>query len=153
MPDLIPDLWPEDVQPLTVLTPLAILRFQAGQLRQRTNGLLEADVQSSERVDGRMQHSLDLIAPALNRYRYRLFTVDHEQQMVYPVRVDFPEEEDIKDPTGEWRSLKMPGSEWATTQDEFLKKIARILQSPRVRSVIHSLLARTNEVQGNAPSS
>ncbi|MGH7171820.1 MAG: hypothetical protein ACRELG_16205 [Gemmataceae bacterium] len=153
MPDLIPDLWPEDVQPLTVLTPLAILRFQAGQLRQRTNGLLEAEVQSSERVDSRMQHSFDLIAPALNRYRYRLFTVDHEQQMVYPVRVDFPEQESVEDPPRGGRSLKLPASDWATTQDEFLKEIARILQSPRVRSVIHSLLARSNEVQGNAPSS
>jgi hypothetical protein len=117
MPDVIPDLWPDDLAAPTVLTPLAILKFQAGQLRQRTKGLLEVDIQTQEKTNGNLhlQHSFDLIAPALNRYRYRLFTVEHDEQMVYPVTVyaegvGFP----VDEPFFEQHAS-------AATQDQFLK--------------------------------
>ncbi len=44
MANAIPDLWPDEIAELDVLTPVAILRVQAGQLRQKTRGLVEADV-------------------------------------------------------------------------------------------------------------
>ena len=149
MPDVIPDLWPDDVAAPSILTPLAILKFQAGQLRQRTKGLLEADIQTQEKVNGglHLQHSFDLIAPALNRYRYRLFTVEHDGEMVYPVTVyaegvGFPADEII---------FEQHAS--AATQDQFLGFIAQILKADQVRSVIQSLIARSNEARGNAPTS
>ena len=147
MPDVIPDLWPDDVVLSTVLSPLAILRFQAGQLRQRTKGLLEAEVQMEEKKEGRIQLSFDLIAPALDRYRYRLFTMEHDKQLVYPVRLDlggfcFP---------GEFGNYL----DWvdAASQDEFVRWVAEIFKCERVRSVIHSLIARSNDSSESKKSS
>jgi hypothetical protein len=146
MPDTIPDLWPEDVTAPTVLTPLAILRFQAGQLRQRTKGLLEADVQTQNLLEGRVQHSFDLIAPALNRYRYRLFTVEHDLEMVYPVTVSA---EGVGFPVNQLFVGETPAAS-AFTQDQFLELVARILKADHVRSAIQSLLARSNEANSGA---
>jgi len=40
----IPDLWPDEVAFADVVSPLTILRHQAGQLRAKTKGLLEGEI-------------------------------------------------------------------------------------------------------------
>jgi hypothetical protein len=70
------------VEPLR--TPLTIMREQAALLGRRTNGVLEAEVQTS--VDEQeFIHSFDLVVPSLQFYRYTLFRVRHGA-MIYPVR-------------------------------------------------------------------
>lgn len=156
MPDMIPDLWPADVV-TTVVTPLAIMRFQAGQLRQRTGNLLQGDIQTEADFDkGWTQHHFELVAPALDHYRYRLFTARHRADLVYPVVVESACIEGEGE--GEARfpvvtqalqsALKRTGPPEAATQQEFIELVGNIFRSKKARSVIHSLIARSNDLGG-----
>jgi hypothetical protein len=122
MGEEIPNLWPAEVS-VKVLSPVAILRAQVPRLAQLTKGILLAEITSEDSRD-HVRHSFDVIAPALENYRHRLLFVQHAKQLVYPVQVDSHE---------------------AASQDEFMKLVADILNSPEVRSVLHSLIARSNE--------
>ena len=55
----IPDLWPAEVAITTVLSPLAILRHQAGQLRRKTKNILEAEVLSEKFVEEPVPEEVD----------------------------------------------------------------------------------------------
>ena len=59
----IPDLWPAEVGRVQVITPLLILRHQAGLLRQRSMNLLEAEVttESDSRGPLDVAHYLELV--------------------------------------------------------------------------------------------
>ena len=125
----IRDLWPADALASDVLSPVAILRIQAARLGERTKGLLEAEVTTTS--DGaQVSHEFRLIAPALNRYCYDLFSISHRQQLVYPATI---ESEAFDEPA------------IAHSQDEFISDIRTILSSSTTRAVIHSLIARSND--------
>ncbi|HWG47140.1 MAG TPA: hypothetical protein VN688_30530 [Gemmataceae bacterium] len=141
MPDTIPNLWSPDIAQ-NVLPPLAILRTQAGFLGQMTKGLLRAEI-TSMKTEKWIQYQFDLHAPALGGYRHRLFAVGHEPDTFYPVTV---EAECFAGPT----TLNEPDFPTAATQDEFLKLIGQVLQSREVRSIIQTLIARSNEFLGGA---
>jgi hypothetical protein len=142
----IPDLWPSDVAVTEVLTPLAILRYQAGQLRAKSKGLLEAEVTTETVDEDRTAHLyLELVAPALDRYRYRLLHAWHANDFVYPVNV----QSNVRD-----EPFLPPGSQppVAATQEQFLELVGAILSSSKAKSVVQSLIAQSNDVRGNAPS-
>jgi hypothetical protein len=129
MPDVIPDLWPEDIVVTHVRTPLAILQHQAAQLREKTKNLLEAEVDTN-RVEEHVEYYFELIAPALYRYRYRLFRVRHHQDMVYPALVEGTAPAD---------------SGTANTEQEFIELIGKVLRSNKAKAVIQSLIAQSIE--------
>lgn len=129
MPDTLTDLWPE-IETENIVTPLAILRFQAGQLRTKTKGLIEAEVRSFIHENGHVFHNLVIIAPALNRYEYVVATFGHDADLVYPVGVS------IEGPT-KGRSC--------SSQDELLDAVSELLRSQRVRAVITSLIAQSRD--------
>ncbi len=85
MTTTIPDLWSDDIR-IDIVTPLVILRLQEALLGQKTKGILEAKVTSTS-SDTWVQHQLDLIAPAQNRYRVTLLTARHQNSLAYPVTV------------------------------------------------------------------
>ncbi len=136
MPDTLPDLWPE-IETENVVTPLAILRFQAGQLRVKTKGLIEAVVRTEQTEYGWMRHHLVLIAPALERYEYEIATFQHAVTLVYPVSVDSPTENERD----------------CSSQDELLEAVSKILRSDRVKSVIASLIAQSRDASQLTTSS
>jgi hypothetical protein len=154
MLDTIPNLWPTDIV-LNVVSPLAILRTQAGLLSEMTKGLLTAEVATVETDNGAVRHLLDLIAPALNGYRHRLMSVTHRRDMIYPVTViaeGFPPKFHAKVMAQAVASISevltpLTGGSYpqAATQQEFLEMAGEILHSPEVRSLIQSLIARINE--------
>ncbi len=127
----VPDLWPPEVEQTAVLTPLLILRHQAGLLRKRSGGVLEAEVTSDAAGDG-TRHAVDLIVPSLGRLRVRLLSVRHLTTEVYPAWVDLGDD-DAADGDG------------AATQAEFLAALGQLLASPSVRSALQSLLAQAHE--------
>lgn len=138
MSAMIPDLWPDDVTVTTVSTPFAILNYQAAQLARRTKGTLQGHVQTRAGQNGKKtEHAFDVVVPALNRYHYRLFRVYHDAELAYPAAVQVDEDEIVEAPT----------------EAEFLDTIGKVLRSTRIRSVLHSLIARVNEVQAGTPSS
>ncbi len=135
----IPDLWPNDVALTDIVSPAAILRYQAGQLRAKTRNLLEADVEIVP-DDKNVKIEFYVIAPALDRYRVLLFSVTHRPELVYPVTVidECLCDEEVYDE-------RDSGYPEAADQKEFTRLLSIVLASPRTRSVIQSLLARSNE--------
>jgi hypothetical protein len=146
----IPDLWPEDLS-VNILTPAAILKGQAAKLAEKTKGLLEAEVTTSEepraaagpldltRTDAQstgntlIVHDFDLIAPALQNYRHRVMVAKHSAALCYPASV--------------MSEALIHGPIVANSEQEFIQLVGTILQSVAVRAVIQSLIARSNEAQ------
>jgi len=95
--------------------------------------LIEAEILSEVKgLD--IEHSLDLIVPALKRYRYRLLVVLHSRTLVYPCSISF----------GDERSDETFGQ--ASSQEEFVAQLGKYLRSDHTRSVIDSLIAQANDV-------
>jgi hypothetical protein len=118
MRESIPDLWPE-IEQTELLPPVAILREQAALLGKKTNHLLEGQVVTKTDV-GRFFHSFYIVAPALSSYTYRLFGINHDENL-YPVQAD---------------------SASLGSEQELLEHIRKILNSDKTKRVIGSLLAQ-----------
>jgi len=88
MPDELRDLWPSVID-TSVISPIAILKYQASQLRDKTQGLLEAAIRTFTSDDKLSVYDFQIIAPALDRYTYVLFQTWHKPDFVYPVSVRF----------------------------------------------------------------
>lgn len=145
MAEPIPSLWSDDISN-DVLPPLAILHAQAALLAEITKGLVAAEVVTeydSTVEDGSIQnaqHHMELTAPALNAARYRILTVYHKRELVYPASVEAEcfEPSDYDD----YESFSWPE---ALREEDFLKIMKTTLRSKKVTSLIHSLIARSNE--------
>ncbi len=155
----IPVLWSDDIS-VDVLSPLAILRAQTGPLSQRTKGILEADIETITSDSGKVQHRLDLVAPALNNFRRRILLATHQKVLVYPVVVEaecfLPERVDqtIDEQLSSFATNIMAvrggdqlseGQRRAATDTEFINLVGEVLRSRQIRSLIQSLIARSND--------
>ncbi len=123
------DLWPDFVDVTSLHSPRTILTFQAKRLEHRTKGVITARITSENVPDkDEIYHHFDLVVPALKNYRYRLFSVGHESESVYPVWVvSHDDETDAND------------------QAEFESALEAVLKDSRTRSIISSLKVRVNE--------
>lgn len=144
-----------------VVSPAAVLRYQASQLGRLTNGLLEAEVDSHASGGDRVLE-FRIIAPSLDGYSYELFQASHQQDLHYPVTIRF----------GPWRKVaernyvvsqiatrdeslieEIPtdvGVRSAATEAELTTLLQEILASEHTRSVIASLLAQINDAAEDA---
>lgn len=146
---VIPDLWPDEVKVTSVVSPIAILKHQAGLLARKTNGLLEAEVASTNVGENFVEHELRLIVPALNRYATTLLSVRHNRERVYPCIVRSPD-------SYEGAALTIGAAIRATFSDipkdtelgsptELIGELSKALSSTTTKSLIFSLLAQINE--------
>lgn len=126
------DLWPSDIGTTTLRSPVSILREQASALAQKTQGLVTAEVITRARKrsdawheweDG-LTHEFVLVAPTLDRYRFELFSLGHDE-LLYPVTGNFNEQE----------------SELAD-EAALMEWLRGIFFSERTKRIIHSLLAQ-----------
>ncbi len=157
MTTAIPDLWSDDIR-VDVLPPVAVLRAQEGLLAKKTQGILQAKLLTSA-TETLVEHSLYLIAPALNFYRVSLLSATHDREMVYPVTVAAQcwFSEFLPDGAEEPEKRRV-----AATEEEFIDLVRQALRSTAVRGLIQSLIARSNEIReqqrpastenGNGPS-
>jgi len=79
---VIPDLWPFDIAPTTVLPPEQILRHQAGLIGQKTAGAIVGEILSEEK-EGRKMLSFFLVSAEPAKYRLKLFHCAHSQVLPY----------------------------------------------------------------------
>lgn len=158
MASAVPVLWSDDIK-VDVLSPAAILRAQVGPLRERTKGILEAEISAESSESGVERLHFDLVAPLLENYHHRILTAIHSRNLVYPVSV---EAECFRpNPRTGWLQMPVPPpkfaaveSDWrpkAATEQEFIERIGEVFRSSEVRAVIHSLIARSND-QAQAPA-
>lgn len=120
------DLWPDDIghtDPTTA--PVAVLREQAAFLSRKTQGLVEGEVKTHVQQHD-FAHEFFLIAPALDFYRHRLFTVSHGlDKPYYPVTLHLPEKLEIQD------------------SEHFIAALKQFLSSSRVKNLIETLLVQS----------
>ena len=133
MATAIPDLWSDDID-VSVLTPIAILRKQADLLRQKTKGILEVDVTMLTSDKNKVLIHFDIVAPALASYRHRLLEVTHKREFAYPAFVAAVCFEHLGFQTRQ-----------ADTEEEFMVIVSDVFRSGETRSVLQSLIARSNE--------
>jgi hypothetical protein len=149
------DLWSDDIR-ANVLTPIAILRTQVSALSRKAEGILRAEVRTDINQE-KVELYLNLIAPALNDYQVPLLKAWHDSELVYPATVKsrglLPQQtKPIQMPTNLAdaffpRERNIPPDERiAETQEEFIKVISDVLRSGWVRSLIQSLIARSNDI-------
>jgi hypothetical protein len=159
MANQIPDLWPQSID-VKVLPPIALLRYQASQLPQHTQGILEAEVATSvekKSESSRVIHDFRIVAPALEGYTYGLFQAWHDKDFVYPVSVRF--DPWVKEAHAEYYESNGPiitsrgaapadlptGVKSASTPAAFLALLGELLASSHTQSVLVSLIARIND--------
>lgn len=121
------DLWPKEFKIEDQRTPLIILREQATLLGPKTNNIVEAKVQSSSSSSGLLQVLFDLVAPALNNYRIRLFTVFHPIE-IFPLLIR------VEKPTKEIRIEGM---------DDFVVAVREILSGEETIKIIKALILQS----------
>jgi len=139
------DFWP-DIDATAAELPVAILREQAALLAPKTEGLVEARVDT--RTMGQdIQHRFLLVAPALDHYTYHLFTRTHGVPSVYPAYLgDLDDATKAVLPPKSVRVGKLPLvlSSYTVRDAEKLRNILRIIiNSDRTKEIIGSLLAQS----------
>ncbi|MGH9753323.1 MAG: hypothetical protein ACREA2_11115 [Blastocatellia bacterium] len=130
------DLWPAISTPTNAGFPVAILREQAALLQNKTRGLVTAEVLSGTGVpltsgelgEQYIFHAFYLVAPLLEHYRYRLFTVEHSKlEQMYPLI--------IRDsPVGEVK---------VDTEERFVEELKKIFTDDKTQKIIQALIAQS----------
>jgi hypothetical protein len=133
------DLWPSDLDTVTTRAPVTILREQASLLGTKTKYILKAEIAITARQTGRrsFSYAFFLHAPALDDYRYRVFTIEYDVTL-YPVL--FQVDHAIAEELG--FNFKT-GTKSAATEEEFLSILGQILQSNKTRQVIAAILSQS----------
>ena len=84
------DLWGDISIEKEIKLPVTILKEQATILGEKTNKILEAKVNSlSTNTKESVAFTLNIIAPALSNYNYKVLTVVHPTILVYPLTVSY----------------------------------------------------------------
>ena len=122
------DLWPADIGVATLITPVSILREQAALLGEKTSNLVQAEVKTTSE-GARVMHSFYLVAPAMNKYRYRLLYVTHDVAL-YPLNIVF-------DPANSQVTAK--------SQDAFVEQLGKLLSSEKTITIVQSLVAQSQQ--------
>lgn len=154
--DTIPDLWPTAALKVDVRTPVAILRTQATRLGQRTQGLLIGEVTITTGENNQVVLGLEVIVPALNNYRYRLLSVQHAQDAIFPAKVSA---NGFKIDVTEFGMLlqnsrtvtKHVNTKTAYSEGDFIDIVHEALQAPETTALMQSLIVRSNEEKSASP--
>jgi len=128
MPTTIPDLWPADFGVSGPLPPVAILRGQAAALTERTKGLVMGYVRTVPEGGQGFVYAFDLVAPALDDYRYMLLTIGHDINL-YPVEL--------------LARLIRPESFRAANPEEFERILKEVLSKDETMRIVRSLIAQS----------
>ena len=119
------DLWPPDLKTPASRTPVQILREQASLLTRKTNGLLEGEIVTITGDKG-LIHRFNIVVIALGGYVYRLLSISHAADNLYPIAV------------------LEPASNETTLNDEasLVEWLRQVLGSENTRRVVSILLAQ-----------
>jgi hypothetical protein len=123
------NLWGQLPTPDETRTPTQILKEQAALLSDLTQGVLQGDVTVDARVlQGSFYLRLDIVAPAIDNYRYSVLSAHHGVQL-YPVTVT--------------RQFETSVAVECRDEATFESTLGQILTSPSVRRAVSSLLAQS----------
>jgi hypothetical protein len=119
-------LWP-DFEDNSIETPKNILEEQGKFLSEQTKNILEVEISSTpiEGEDNKIVHHFDIVAPALNNYKYRLLSITHSIEF-YPLDVAYK---------GSYQRV--------LDEDQFVKKLSSIFNDESTIRIIKSLIAQS----------
>lgn len=128
------DLWPDFAPAEGELPPITILKQQASALGLKLRNLIEADVETGTTDYQRyLRHTLFLVAPVLNFYRYKLLDVEHPATEMYPVTIKVF----LDDPANSGPDIK------AENEVEFKDALRDVFARAQTKRVIENLLAQS----------
>lgn len=128
------DLWPDFFPAKGELPPITILKQQASALGLKLRNLIEADVETGTTdYQGYLRHTLFLVAPVLNFYRYKLLDVEHPATEMYPVTIKVSSD----DPANSASEIK------AANEVEFKDALRDVFARAQTKRVIENLLAQS----------
>lgn len=134
-------LWPDQLKKVTLKAPVTILREQASILGQKTKNIVEGRVyqpESSFSYNDAFEYDFVVLAPALQNYRYRLFTIIHNTNL-YPVSFDL--DKDIEQEL--LHNGKSEAELTAQSEEELTSILRGIFGSEKTLHVIGSMLAQS----------
>ena len=134
------DLWPDDIGDSHLTPPIAILRKQAGFLKEKTKGLVRAEITTRAIDDEQFHNAFALVVPALEDYRYELLQVRHGVAF-YPL--------DVLPRSGH----NLPNYMEIPNEDRFHEALKSLFGAPEVKRVIHSLVAQARNSSDSEPGS
>jgi hypothetical protein len=126
MANAIGNLWPTDIAVATRRAPVAILRQQANFLSDTTLHLVEGRVKSNASDNNQFLHHFYLVAPALDRYQFLLFTIEHDTDF-YPIKI----------------CSEKGHTAVANSEEEFTTQLADLFSFEETKKVIHALIAQS----------
>lgn len=154
------DLWPANITDTTVIdSPLSILREQARLLGEKTKNLVKAEVSQGTAENQKFVHHFYIVAPTLNNYHYRLFTIEYGVEM-YPLTIysdeilgtelnatKLADKETVQSMFNRLAGygIEIPPERYAmkvSSQERFVEALRKILNSNRTRQVIGSILSQ-----------
>lgn len=138
------DLWPEDfaVTP-EAKTPATILREQAAFLGQKTNNVVEAKVVPSGAIyPGGFVYNFFIVAPVLDNYMYKLFTIAYNINL-YPISLDVGMEIHTEIDPEYQRYLEVKII--TNSESEFVDLLGKIFCTEKTKKVIGTLLSMSRE--------
>ncbi|MDX2301737.1 MAG: hypothetical protein NW226_03005 [Microscillaceae bacterium] len=132
--DYIENLWSDAISlEEKVVTPVTILKQQASYLAKITQNVVHADVNLIEDFyrlsygfgPSKFVYGFILVAPTLNNYQYKLFTIIHDI-VPYPIELFFFDEKyTLQD------------------EDDFIEILRYILSDERTIKVVRSLISQS----------
>jgi hypothetical protein len=162
------DLWPEQLEDDTMRSPVSVLQEQAALLGSKTKNLVQAEVEIGNTANDNFLYHFFIVAPTLNNYHYRLFSVEHGITL-YPALIYLEEElgQEVgaqplnQVPANYLEQLRLqqeqiwikvgfltqPETQYklkVDTVEEFLKALSAILSSTVTKRVVAALLSQIN---------
>jgi hypothetical protein len=149
------DFWSDEIIVEAAIVPEVILREQAGILAEKTKGIVRGEVetieQPAEKVDDYLKpvfsteaelkqytHTLYLVVPALDNYRYALVSAEHDFEP-YPCKAAYhPRTNTILD--ANVMTITSCG-----TPEELVHWLARTLKHPTTTRIIRALISRASQ--------
>ena len=149
------DFWSDEIIVESVLTPDLVLREQAGILAEKTKGIVRGEVETIEQpvenLDDYLKpvfsteaeckqytHTLYLVVPALDNYRYALVSAEHDFEP-YPCKAAYhPLKNTMHGSIGSI-SIRSCG-----TPDELVQWLAMTLKHPTTTRIIRALITRAS---------
>jgi hypothetical protein len=149
------NLWPEDIgQTNDETMPFKILQEQAELLGTRTQNIITASVETEivGNISEPFTHDFYIVAPSLQNYRFRLFTVAHGFDL-YPVKIfliDGMAQSD--DMFGQYPILHtnfgLKSFVEIETEQDFLNVLKLVFSSTKTQKVVRNLLAQSKQSRG-----
>jgi hypothetical protein len=145
------DFWSDEIVVESVIVPEVILREQAGILAEKTKGIVRGEVETieqpaeeveeylkpvftSEAEIKRYTHTLYLMVPALENYRYALVSAEHDFEP-YPCKV-------VYHPKVTRGLVSEP---FCQNQGGLVQWLGLVLKLPQTTRIIRALITRATQ--------